>query len=230
MNIVKEFLSGHFVSCSLLTVNCFRHPLQLLNEVKMNQLLRSMTQKRLSQDQLELLSALYWLALDECIAKIAQLSQIWNENLKSWNDNIICSIILFITWSFSFLNAICILKVPVHYINRKMQYSTAHTGVLWRNWDQDTANYSTAITPGLILTLRTNVRNVRHHIPQSTYSSVQETLPVRDLWTEPVETARFLHLEHKDDDTGWVGDSTSYSVDFVYDLCFLLCYNTCLVS
>ena len=42
---------------------------------------------------------------------------------------IICSIILFITWSFSFLNAIRISKVPGHYINRKIQYSTARTAV-----------------------------------------------------------------------------------------------------
>ena len=42
---------------------------------------------------------------------------------------IICLIILFITWSFSFLNAIRILKVPGHYINRKMQYCTARTVV-----------------------------------------------------------------------------------------------------
>ena len=32
---------------------------------------------------------------------------------------IIILILLFITWSFSFLNAIRILKVPGHYINRK---------------------------------------------------------------------------------------------------------------
>ena len=43
---------------------------------------------------------------------------------------IICSIILFITWSFSFLNAINISKVPEYYVNRKMQYSTARTAVL----------------------------------------------------------------------------------------------------
>ena len=42
---------------------------------------------------------------------------------------IICSIILFTTWSFSFLNAICISKVPGHYINRKIQASTARTAV-----------------------------------------------------------------------------------------------------
>ena len=44
---------------------------------------------------------------------------------------IICSIIFFILllWSFSFLNAIRILKVLGHYINRKMQYSTARTAV-----------------------------------------------------------------------------------------------------
>ena len=42
---------------------------------------------------------------------------------------IICSIILFITWSFSFLNAIHISKVRGHYINHKMQYSTARTTV-----------------------------------------------------------------------------------------------------
>ena len=42
----------------------------------------------------------------------------------------ICSIILFITWSFSFVNAIRISKVPGHYIIRKnMQYSTARTAV-----------------------------------------------------------------------------------------------------
>ena len=40
----------------------------------------------------------------------------------------ICSIILFITWSFSFLNHIS--KVPGHYINSKMQYSTARTAVI----------------------------------------------------------------------------------------------------
>ena len=42
---------------------------------------------------------------------------------------IICLIILFITWSFSFLNAIRILKVPGNYINHKIQYSTARTAV-----------------------------------------------------------------------------------------------------
>ena len=42
---------------------------------------------------------------------------------------IICSIILFTTWCFSFLNAICISKVPGHYINRKIQASTARTAV-----------------------------------------------------------------------------------------------------
>jgi hypothetical protein len=40
---------------------------------------------------------------------------------------IICSIILFTTWCFSFLNAICISKAPGHYINRKIQTSTART-------------------------------------------------------------------------------------------------------
>ena len=43
---------------------------------------------------------------------------------------IICSIILFITWSFSFLNAIRISKVPGHYSNYKTQYSTARTAVI----------------------------------------------------------------------------------------------------
>ena len=43
---------------------------------------------------------------------------------------IICSIILFITGSFSFLNAIRISKEPGHYINSKIQYSTARTAVL----------------------------------------------------------------------------------------------------
>ena len=42
---------------------------------------------------------------------------------------IICSIILFLRWSFSFLNAIHISKVPGHYINRKIQYSTARKAV-----------------------------------------------------------------------------------------------------
>ena len=42
---------------------------------------------------------------------------------------IICSIILFTTWCFSFLNAICISKVPGHYINRTIQASTARTAV-----------------------------------------------------------------------------------------------------
>ena len=42
---------------------------------------------------------------------------------------IICSIILFTTWRFSFLNAICISKVPGHFINRKFQASTARTAV-----------------------------------------------------------------------------------------------------
>ena len=42
---------------------------------------------------------------------------------------IICSIILFITWSLSFLNAIRISKELMHYINRKIQYSTARTAV-----------------------------------------------------------------------------------------------------
>ena len=56
------------------------------------------------------LPRLYGLALNELIAKIVQ---IWN-----------------LTWSFLFLNAIRISKVPGHYINRKMQYSTARTAVL----------------------------------------------------------------------------------------------------
>ena len=34
---------------------------------------------------------------------------------------------MFIPWTFSFLNAIHISKVPGNYINRKMQYSTART-------------------------------------------------------------------------------------------------------
>ena len=42
---------------------------------------------------------------------------------------IICSIILFTTWCFSFLNAICISKVPGHYINLKIQTGTARTAV-----------------------------------------------------------------------------------------------------
>ena len=42
---------------------------------------------------------------------------------------IICLIILFITWYFTFLNAIRISKVPGHYVNRKMLYSTARTAV-----------------------------------------------------------------------------------------------------
>mgnify|MGYP006863609230 CR=1 FL=1 len=75
-------------------------------------------------------SRLYGLALNERIAKIGQLwnsfSQIWNENFEM---TIICSIILFITWSFSFLNDMHISKVPEHYINRKMQYSTACAAV-----------------------------------------------------------------------------------------------------
>ena len=37
---------------------------------------------------------------------------------------IICSIILFITWSFSFLIAIRISKVPGHYIKRKILFGT----------------------------------------------------------------------------------------------------------
>ena len=36
-------------------------------------------------------------------------------------------------WSFSFLNAIRISKVPGHYINPKMQYSTALTAVQCRD-------------------------------------------------------------------------------------------------
>ena len=47
----------------------------------------------------------------------------WKLKILKWR--FICSIILFITWSLSFLNAIRILKVSVHYINRKMKYSTA---------------------------------------------------------------------------------------------------------
>ena len=43
---------------------------------------------------------------------------------------IICSIILFTTWSFSFLNAVGISKLPGHYINHRMQYSTARTSVI----------------------------------------------------------------------------------------------------
>ena len=42
---------------------------------------------------------------------------------------IICLIILFITWSVSFLNAIRVSKVPGHYINHKMQYSSVRTAV-----------------------------------------------------------------------------------------------------
>ena len=38
-------------------------------------------------------------------------------------------IILFITWSLSFLNAIRISEVPGYYINRKIQYSTARPAV-----------------------------------------------------------------------------------------------------
>ena len=44
---------------------------------------------------------------------------------KNFEMTIICLIILFITWSFLFLNAIRISKVPEHYINRRIQYSTA---------------------------------------------------------------------------------------------------------
>ena len=43
---------------------------------------------------------------------------------------IICIIILFITLSFLFLNAFCISKVPGHYINHKIKYSTARTAVV----------------------------------------------------------------------------------------------------
>ena len=39
----------------------------------------------------------------------------------------ICISIFFITWSFSFLNAFRISKVPEHFINHKTQYSTART-------------------------------------------------------------------------------------------------------
>ena len=41
----------------------------------------------------------------------------------------ICLNILFIKWSFSFLSAIPISKAPGHYINHKIQYSTARTAV-----------------------------------------------------------------------------------------------------
>ena len=37
--------------------------------------------------------------------------------------------LLLITWSFSLLNAIRVSKVPVHYINHKIPYSTARTAV-----------------------------------------------------------------------------------------------------
>ena len=43
---------------------------------------------------------------------------------------IICLIILFITWSFSFLISIRISKVPGNYINCKIQYSTVRTALL----------------------------------------------------------------------------------------------------
>ena len=51
--------------------------------------------------------------------------------MKTYNFKmtIICSIILFITRSFSCLNAIRISKVPGHYRNRKIQYSTARIAV-----------------------------------------------------------------------------------------------------
>ena len=51
---------------------------------------------------------------------------------------IICTIILLITWSFQFLNAIRISIVPGHYINWKMQYSTARTAVSEKEKEKDT--------------------------------------------------------------------------------------------
>ena len=38
------------------------------------------------------------------------------------------------TWSFSLLNAIRISKVPLHYLNRKILYSTARTAVMMKNY------------------------------------------------------------------------------------------------
>ena len=46
---------------------------------------------------------------------------------KNFEMMIICLINLFITWSFSYLNAIHISKVPGHNIHNKIQYSTART-------------------------------------------------------------------------------------------------------
>ena len=60
------------------------------------------------------------LALNERIAKIA----------IHFHRSGIKTKILFITWSFAFLNAIRISKVSGHYINRKMQYSTDRTAVI----------------------------------------------------------------------------------------------------
>ena len=48
---------------------------------------------------------------------------------RSGMNDYLINHILFITWSFSFLNAIHISKVPGLYVNRKIQYSTARTAV-----------------------------------------------------------------------------------------------------
>ena len=71
----------------------------------------------------------YWLKLNEKLLNFEihfHRSGMKTQNFEMTN---ISSIILFITWSFSFLNAIPLSRVPGHYINRKMQYSTARTVV-----------------------------------------------------------------------------------------------------
>ena len=77
---------------------------------------------------------LYRMALNECILQKLPNFKIpfYRSGMKNQNFEMTInfSIILFITWSFLFLNAIDISKVPGHYyINRKMQYSTARTAV-----------------------------------------------------------------------------------------------------
>ena len=75
---------------------------------------------------------LYGLAPNECIGKMAQLwnsfSQIWNENLRFWNDNYLLNHFVYNMVFFVF-KCHLYFKVPGHYINFKIQYSTARTAV-----------------------------------------------------------------------------------------------------
>ena len=79
------------------------------------------------------ITRLYVLALNERIAKIAQLwnslLQIWNENLKFLNNHFLLNHFVYNMVFFGF-RCYSYLKVPGHYINRKMQNSTARTAVI----------------------------------------------------------------------------------------------------